>query len=223
MSFGAFSQQTEESDVEADSTSVVIEEVKETRYVTDKLRLSLYKAADSASGTIKLLVSGDRLDVLDRSGPYSRVRTAEGLTGWVKNGFLVSTPTASTQLKEMEKKIAGLQSDLGKYSDSQKIVSEYEQIIKQLKEQNKEITGQMENQTQQQHNLEQENQQLTEQIESLTSRGEQLDWYQIKNLIIQLWYFGLGALLLCFLIGYWAGRKIIEAQVNRRFQGVKVI
>jgi len=61
------------------------QEVKERQYVTDKLRLSLYKKADSNSGTLKLLSSGDVLDVLERSGPYSKVITVDGKTGWVKN------------------------------------------------------------------------------------------------------------------------------------------
>ena len=65
-------------------------EVKERKYVTDKLRLSLYKQANDRSGTLKLLVSGDVLGILERQGPYSKVRTSEGDIGWVKNGFLVS-------------------------------------------------------------------------------------------------------------------------------------
>ena len=131
LSLPALSQETDNEEMVEQIPSTQ-QETKEKKYVTDKLRLSLYKKADSNSGTIKLLISGDALDVLERTGPYSKVRTAEGETGWVKNGFLVSIPTASFLLIEEQKKNKELVSQLEKYSNTQKIVDDYEDTIQKM-------------------------------------------------------------------------------------------
>ena len=92
--------QEESADASSDEPVAEEQEVKEKKYVTDKLRLSLYKEADSGSGTLRLLISGDLVYVLERSGPYSKVRTEDGTTGWVKNGFLQNLATSTYQLIE---------------------------------------------------------------------------------------------------------------------------
>ena len=208
---------------EAVAEAAVEEEVQEIKYVTDKLRLSLYKQADSNSGTIKLLVSGDKLEVLGRSGPYSKVRTQQKETGWVKNGFLVSTPTASNLLQDMEKQIEQLNADLDKYSDSQKVVKQYEDRLQQL-EQEKEVLAQ-ELQGSQQKNEEFMQQQaaLNQLLDRLQSQDNTLDLQTVLQLLKQVWYVLLALVLASLVIGLFIGRKIIEARINRRFQGVKVL
>ncbi len=209
---GAWSQQDEAPNETA--------EVQEVKYVTDKLRLSLYKGSNDKSGTIKLLISGDVLDVLEKKGPYSKVRTRKGDVGWVKNGFLVSTPTASFQLIEEQKKNEILAKQIEQYSDSKALVEDYETTISK-------ISGDFSN-TQQQLNetrealeeLKQDNQDLTAQIEA-NQQGK----FSLADLLVllkQFWYLVIVVIIVLFAGGFFLGRQIVETQVRRRFQGVKV-
>ena len=207
----------------ANNGNAEAEDVKERKYVTDKLRLSLYKKADSNSGTLKLLISGDVLEVLDRSGPYSKVRTDAGLVGWVKNGFLVTVPTASFLLIEEEKKTQKLTKQLEKYSNTQKIVDDYENTIMKMNKDNENIQQENEKRQQQLEKLKSENNELKEEIKAYTENNNYLSWKDMLSLLLQYWYVVAITLLLLFIAGFVIGREMIQSQIRKRFQGVKVL
>ncbi|MDJ0881711.1 MAG: TIGR04211 family SH3 domain-containing protein [Gammaproteobacteria bacterium] len=195
-------------------------EVQEVKYVTDKLRLSLYKGSNDKSGTLKLLVSGDVLDVLEKRGPYSRVRTREGDLGWVKNGFLVSTPTASFQLLEEQKKNEILAKQIEQYSDTKTLVEDYETTISKISEDFSNTQQELNETREALDDLKQDNDDLTAQIEA-NQQGK----FSTADLIVlmkQFWYLVVLTMIILFVSGFLLGKQVIEAQVRRRFQGVKV-
>jgi len=196
------------------------QEVQEIQYVTDKLRLSLYKKASAGSGTLKLLASGDELAVLEKSGPYSKVRTKAGLTGWVKNGFLVSSPTASFQLIEEQEKNRILAEQIEKYADTRSLVADYENTIEQMKNDTDGLSSELEQSRQQLQQLKEDNEELTAQLQD--ARQEGISLHEVKMVVLNYWYFIAASALLFVLIGFITGREIIEARVKRKFQGVKV-
>lgn len=195
-------------------------EVQEVKYVTDKLRLSVYKRADDKSGSLKLLSSGDALDVLGKSGPYSRVRTKDGIIGWVKNGFLLSTPTDSIQLAEEKKKNEILKQQLEQYADTSKLVEDYENTISQINSDLQSTAQQLNEKTQMVEQLNEEKSDLMVELENMQKNAFQLA--DILILLKQYWYAAAIIVLLLFLFGYITGRVLVEAQVRKRFQGVKV-
>ncbi len=81
----------------------------ETAYVTDMLRLGLHRAADTSDAPFDNLVSGTRLEVLERTAFYARVRTPDGAEGWVKSAFLVTEEPARARLLAFEARIAELE------------------------------------------------------------------------------------------------------------------
>lgn len=195
-------------------------DVQEIKYVTDVLRLSLYKNADDKSGSLKLLTSGDELQILQRKGAYSLVRIENGTEGWVKSGFLVSEPTATNRLRDEQKKNEILAAQIEQYADTQGLIDDYEKTI-----------GLMQ---QDQTTLETERDDLRQQLEALQQEHEEVQLaldkahrneLSVQQLLLQLadyWYIIVMALLLLWLTGYWIGRRLIERQVRNRFQGVKV-
>lgn len=217
LSMPALAQETEKDTQEKPEQQ---QEVQEVKYVTDKLRLSLYKKSNDRGGTIKLLVSGDVLDVLEKSGPYSKVRTREGVTGWVKNGFLVSEPTASFQLVEEQKKNEILARQIEQFADTQKLVDDYENTISLINEDLQTTQSKLEQANKDLEQLSATNTALNEQIEA-TQQGK-LGWLDIMMLLKQFWYVAVLALLIMLLVGFMVGRSLVEAQVRKRFQGVKV-
>ena len=71
-------------------------------YVTDELRLGLYRSEDTSGRAVKTLISGTRLDILERSLMSIRVRTEDGDEGWVKTAFVVDKEPARRRLVRME-------------------------------------------------------------------------------------------------------------------------
>ncbi len=196
------------------------EEVKDVQYVTDKLRLSLYQEASASSKPLKLLTSGDRLEVLERKGPYSRVRTEDGKIGWVKNGFLINEPTAVTQLAEAEKRIAALQQDMEKYADSREVIARYEQRIAKLEQQKGELEQQLEQANATIVGLQEETENLRRELER--SRSGELGWNDLWSLVKLYWILLVAISLLLGLIGFIAGKLWIERRIRSRFHGYRV-
>lgn len=219
-SFSVLGQEIMETPNEIVATEQAEPEVQEVKYVTDKLRLSLYKRADSNSGNLKLLSSGDTLEVLGKSGPYSRVRTETGIIGWVKNGFLVSIPTASQLLVEELKKNEDLTRQLEKYADSRQMVKNYEDTISQMKTDFEDREQQLNQTRESLQQLSEDNAQLQQKLENLQQHSFELS--DIVLLLKQFWYVVAVTVLAIFFIGLVLGREIIESRVRRKFQGVKV-
>jgi SH3 domain protein len=195
-------------------------EVQEIKYVTDKLRLSLYRDANGNSQTIKLLTSGDELKILESSGNYARVKTAEGQIGWVKSGFLVSEPTASFQLIEEKKKNEILAKQLEQYSDTQQLVADYENTIKLMKQDETSMSEQLESLQQQLQQSETTTQNLQQQLEA--NREGKISLQDIIQLARQFWYVLAGIALIFIIVGFVSGKQLVESKVKKRFQGMKV-
>lgn len=212
--------QEENSDASPDETVAEQQEVKEKKYVTDKLRLSLYKEDNSGSGTIRLLISGDVVYVLERSGPYSKVRTEDGTLGWVKNGFLQNPMTSTYKLLEEQNKNAKLEKQLEKYADTEAMVQQYEKSIDQLKIEKSLIQQDTDLLQQQLDTLAEDKTVLQKKLDS--SLNNEMSPEEILNQLKQYWHILALSLLLIFLIGFYLGKQIIEAKVRRRFQGIKV-
>jgi SH3 domain protein len=85
----------------------------ETVYVTDVLRLGLHRAQDTSDRAFDNLASGTALEVLQTApGGYARVRTGEGVEGWVKSAYLVSEKPAQARLAEIEAELDTLRARL---------------------------------------------------------------------------------------------------------------
>ena len=194
---------------------------KDTQYVTDQLRLSLYQDANSGSSVLKLLQSGDALIVDEIRGAYALVTAPGGQRGWVKRGFLVTTPTSSILLREEREKNASLLDEIEKLANSKAIIDTYEKDMD-------EMTGKIEV-------LEIEKDEANEAVATLQQKisDQQLKFDQklennepiadvLLEIFLRYWQIiipgFLGLLLLCFLIS----KVIIETRIKARFHGIKI-
>lgn len=75
-------------------------------YVTDELRLGLYRGEDTSGRSIKTLISGARLEILERALMSIRVRTEEGDEGWVKTAYIVNREPARRRVAVLETQLA---------------------------------------------------------------------------------------------------------------------
>lgn len=87
---------------------------QEVVWVTDSLQLGLHRAQDTSDAAFQNLVSGTRLEVLERSGAYAHVRTPDGQDGWVRSAFIVSDPPARFRVAEMDAELEALRIELAR-------------------------------------------------------------------------------------------------------------
>ena len=85
----------------------------ETRYVSDELGITLRSGQSTQHQILRMVNSGTPLEVLetnDESG-YTRVRTSQGVEGWVLTRYLMDHPSAQDQLSGAKKKLARLEEE----------------------------------------------------------------------------------------------------------------
>ena len=105
-------------------------------YVTDKLYLGLHVNPDSDSKRIKLMKSGVKLEVLEKSGRYTKVKTVSGAIGWSKSHLLLSEPTSALKLEKLQEKLAQLEKQSFAASIMQKKYSEIESKLNESQQKN---------------------------------------------------------------------------------------
>ncbi len=90
----------------------------DTIYVTDELRLGLYSDEQTSGRPMRNLISGDALEVLERSLMSVQVRTEDGDVGWVKSAYVVSVEPGRRRAARLDAEIAGLRTQLAETSST---------------------------------------------------------------------------------------------------------
>ena len=85
----------------------------DTRYVSDELGITLRTGKSTQHQILRMVTSGTPLTVLesDQETGYSRVRTPDGVEGWVLTRYLMDQPSARSQLASANKKMASLEDE----------------------------------------------------------------------------------------------------------------
>jgi len=170
-------------------------------YVTDQLRLGLY-ASEAASGRPqKTLVSGARLDVLERSLQTIRVRTEDGDEGWVKTAYLVDEAPAARRIEPLEADNARLTAALeNAEAERQAADAARAELAARLESQSADIARV--------EALQGENRALQDRLDAAGVRVS-LPWL-------------IAATVLALVIGAAAGYLWLDRRVRQRFGGLKL-
>ena len=155
----------------------------ETIYVSDRLEASLRRGAGLEFKVIKMVRSGDALEVLetDRAKGYTKVRASNGTEGWILTRYLMdetaardrlsATTEENTQLRatigELEAQIATLQE-----TSSQQAAS-IDRLQSDKSTLDEELTG-IREATADVMAIKRENQTLVSQVDSLNQEKEEL-------------------------------------------------
>jgi len=216
------SLQAQEAEAEAVASE---EEIRDILYVTDRLRLSVYPQADSKSGTLQLLNSGDKLAILQISGNYALVITPNGKQGWVKRGFLVPQPTASLLLEEEKKKNEQLSGDIEKLGNSKLVIDQYEKDMDALTENIQALkieNDQASNAITELKQAAQEKAEIQAVKDALLDSSEALPMMVLKTTAISYWQYLVPIAVLFILAGFLIGKLFTESRIRRRFHGIKI-
>ena len=194
---------------------------KDKQYVTDQLRLSLYQEANSQSKVLKLLQSGDALIIDEIKGPYALVTAPGGTRGWVKRGFLVTSPTSNLLLREEREKNASLFDEIEKLSNSRTIVDTYEKDMNQMSVSMERLRSEKQEAEDTIDRLQQEVLDKQLEIDQKSEDNEptlQILWETLRQYWAIIAPVLLALLLLCFLIS----KKMVESRIKARFHGIKI-
>lgn len=77
--------------------------IPQQRYVSDKLVLNVYVAADQSGGRVATIQTGDSVEELERAGNMVHVRLEDGREGWVGANYLTGDPPAVVRLRELQR------------------------------------------------------------------------------------------------------------------------
>lgn len=76
----------------------------ETAYVTDKMRVGIYASQDLNSKILKILTTGDKLEIVRETELMSLVIDDSGVQGWIDKNYLMKNKPAAMLLKDLSEK-----------------------------------------------------------------------------------------------------------------------
>jgi SH3 domain protein len=95
-----------------------------TRFVSDELEITMRTGQGVKFGIRKMLPSGTKLEVIETDpAGYSKVRTNNGIDGWVLTRYLSNIPSARNSLVASEQKVANLELEIAKYKEEVQALS----------------------------------------------------------------------------------------------------
>ena len=86
----------------------------ETIFVTDSLKLKLRVSPSNDGDVITSLDSGEKLTLVEKQTKFSKVKTADGKSGWVQSWFLTDKPPATYLVNSVTRENEILTSKLAK-------------------------------------------------------------------------------------------------------------
>ncbi len=135
----------------------------ESVYVTDNLRIGVRPEPDNNAPPIGVIVSGMKLEVLKRSDDYVKIRSAEGMEGWVKEIHITRDVPVRAQLDKVTLQL----------QQATKDIDEKTALLKTTQDSNTQLADTV-------TTLRQSNQHLSSQLESLGAvQGRSLLWLWI--------------------------------------------
>lgn len=175
----------------------------ETVYVTDQLRLGIYDGEGATGNRLKMLASGDPLEIVERKGNFARVKAADGTVGWVKAAFLVTDKPAALIVAETEAARVALEQKV------ESIRAEYadvDAVHAQLKA-----------------SLEKANTTINElETELADYRGSEMNLFERLLNDVQLLALFVALVLIALFAGVYLGHSVYERRMRRRFFGMRL-
>jgi SH3 domain protein len=190
----------------------------DTRYVSDRLVISVRAGQNNTSDVLGHIKSDTPVDVLEEEGRYLKIKTKNGLKGWVNARYIISESPKTLIIKDFRNEMNRLRGEIETFKnrtiDSSNQFSStklnYEKKIKELERTLKTHNRKVSNRESELERLKKENVRLKSEISHLKKPNKS----PIKSKSIQWFLVGAGVLLFGFMIGRSA-RKEKRADILR--------
>lgn len=87
---------------------------RQQQYISDEISVTIRDAPRNDAPSLGVISSGARVSVLESLGAesFTRIRAADGRTGWVTSRFVSPRPAAKDRLADVEKQLAQAQEQI---------------------------------------------------------------------------------------------------------------
>jgi len=188
----------------------------ETRYVTDLLKLPLRTGPSTEYKILALVVSGQKLEVVEPGENWSMVRLDNGKEGYVLNRYLVAQPTSAVRLEQLQSKYTALRQQATALIEENNRFKEENQTFKSSLDSNEKALTKLDTDYKELKasaaeflNLKKKYQEVSTQLAEKTKKASALD-KELRGLemnqYIKWFLAGSGVLLVGFIIGFSAKR-----------------
>lgn len=171
----------------------------ETRYVTDQYDFNLRSGESTRYKILRQLPSGTPLSILEinNDSGYARVRTEDGLTGYIMLSYLQDEPAARSKLEAMEATLAELQQEpdklaarLSRLQREHGDLAEQAETLKRDKQDLEAELAEIRNAATNAIQIDRERRQLQEQVSNLLLKVDQLEHrnLELSNQSRQQWF-----------------------------------
>lgn len=175
---------------------LTINAIAETVYVSDNLRVGVRPEPDSGYAPVGVVLTGMKLEVLDRQQGYLKIKTDDGLIGWIKDIYVIEKAPAILKLQRLQSKHAKLSAQ----------VKEMQETLSALESANNVLNEQVDQ-------LKQERSRLQLLQAKSISREQQ------EN---STWYWWIIALAIVVASGFIGGIQWNRHQAMKRLGGLRV-
>jgi len=184
----------------------------ETYYVDDTLRVGVRAKPIKSLPSLTVVRSGDKVELLQNKGGYAKIRTSNGIEGWVKSAYLSKNIPAVATLKKSN-------------SENEKLKNQIEDLkIAQNKKNSQDAS--LVNKISQ---LEKENSALKNQVNTASTSNDTNNIIGPSALNISLkdinknhLYMILGAIIVLLSLGFLFGVSWHKKQVTKRLGGLSI-
>ena len=186
-------------------------------YVTDVLKVTLRTGPSIENKIIKIIESGQRVEVLNPAQEWSQVRLFDGKEGWILNRYLISSETNKIRLDRLESEHSELKTKFKTIlEENSKLktenetlssaLSESEKALKKVRSDYKSLKTSSAEFLTLKSNYEKASRQLSEQSEKADKLEKQVAKLEFSSYI--KWFLaGSGVLIVGFIIGFSTKRQ----------------
>lgn len=101
----------------------------EAAYINDTLRVGVRPAPDNQAAPIGVVKTGMRLEMLETTNGFVRIKTDNGLEGWIKDSYIVKTPPAMIKLQALQQRQAALEGQFKSLEENNQVLQEANRVL----------------------------------------------------------------------------------------------
>lgn len=169
----------------------------EVVYINDVLRVGVRPEPNNSVAPVSVVMTGMKLEVLDRSEGFVQIRTEQGVEGWIKEMYVSGQRPAQLELADLQNRYQQLVDDSSTATEKIQAANEanaaLQQEVDQLKEQNQQLQSRL------------------QEVSSNTPSESSMKLYIISGLLM----------IVLFVVGLATGISWHRQQVTKRLGGLR--
>ena len=188
-----------------------------TRYVTDHFEINIRSGPGTQFRIVRMINSGQKLEVLETEDNWSKIQMPDGLEGWVFTTYLQAAPPARLSIQQLQARLEPLEIEhLALKQEKEEVSSLNQDLLQQLQETEKQLEESVSSYVRLREDssefisIKEDYERLTSDLETKTAQIEQLENRLTEHAFssaIKWFLAGAGVLLLGMLLGSRSRKK----------------